>query len=158
MPAFDALPVPAPFTTPMSAVARSQGIESPGAADPSSAMPAEDDAPVAQSTANAREPVGAPFVKAKFEGLVLVCGQCEKRSSGPSKLTAKDARKSLKGALGAQRTGMRIVESSCLGLCPKKSIAIAAASRNMASVLAEVRNESDLKAVAVRLADPRRDA
>jgi hypothetical protein len=93
----------------------------------------------------------APFVKAKFEGLVLVCGQCEERSSGPSKLTAKEARKSLKSALGAQGRRMRIVQSSCLGLCPKKSIAIAAAGQGTPSVLAEVRNERDLKAVAARL-------
>jgi len=103
-----------------------------------------------------RDALEAPFVKAKFDGLVLVCGQCEKRGSGPSKLTAKDARKSLKRALGAQRTRMRIVESSCLGLCPKKSIAVAGAAQGAPSVLAEVRNERDLKAVAARLADPRR--
>jgi hypothetical protein len=102
-----------------------------------------------------RDALEAPFVKAKFDGLVLVCDQCEKRSSGPSKLTAKDARKSLKRALGAQRTRMRIVASSCLGLCPKKSIAIAGAAQGAPSVLAEVRNERDLKAVAARLADPR---
>ena len=103
-----------------------------------------------------RDALEAPFVKAKFDGLVLVCAQCEKRGSGPSKLTAKDARKSLKRALGAQRTRMRIVESSCLGLCPKKSIAVAGAAQGTPSVLAEVRNERDLKAVAARLADSRR--
>lgn len=114
------------------------------------------DAPAAASPEPARDALEAPFVKARFEGLVLVCDQCEKRSSGPSKLTAKEARKSLKGALGAQRTRMRIVASSCLGLCPKKSIAIAAASRDTPAVLAEVRNERDLKAVAARLVSPRR--
>ena len=130
-----------------------------------SSLPATSDLPGAGSDVSAapiaateppRDALEAPFVKAKFEGLVLVCGQCEKRGSGPSKLTAKDARKSLKRALGAQRTRMRIVESSCLGLCPKKSIAIAGAAQGAPAMLAEVRNERDLKAVAARWADPRR--
>jgi len=130
-----------------------------------SSLPATSDLPGAGPDVSAapvaaleppRDALEAPFVKAKFEGLVLVCGQCEKRGSGPSKLTAKDARKSLKRALGAQRTRMRIVESSCLGLCPKKSIAIAGAAQGAPAMLAEVRNERDLKAVAAGWADPRR--
>jgi len=123
--------------------------EAPSVSTPLDAATAPADAPVRADT---RDAPAAPFVKAKFDGLVLVCGQCEKRSSGPSKLTAKDARKSLKSALGAQRSRLRIVQSSCLGLCPKKSIAIAAAAQGSPALLAEVRNERELKAVAARLA------
>ena len=92
-----------------------------------------------------------PFEKAKFDGLVLVCGECQKRSSGPSKMTAKDVRKALKGTLGKDRFRMRIAESSCLGLCPKKSIAVAAASSRAPALLASVRNDADISAVAARL-------
>lgn len=129
--------LPAPFSAPLSPPSLLDAVDASVASEP------------------LRDGLEAPFVKAKFDGLVLVCGQCEKRSSGPSKLTAKDARKSLKGALGAQGTRMRIVQSSCLGLCPKKSIAVAAAGQGTPSMLAEVRNERDLKAVAARL-DARR--
>jgi hypothetical protein len=123
-------------------------------AEPASAPPpvAGDDA-IASSLADPRrrDAVEAPFVKAKFQSLVLVCGQCEKRGSGPSKLTAKDARKTIKGALGGQRARMRIVQCSCLGLCPKKSIAIAAAGADMPALLAAARNERDLREIAARL-------
>ena len=131
------------------------------AADPAPLQDARDpipDAPVAESApgqeaTGAREGAGGPFVKAKFDGLVLVCGQCEERGSGPSKLNAKDARKSLKKALGAQRTRVRIVQSSCLGLCPKKALAVAAAGQGAPSLLAAARHERDLQAVAERLGD-----
>jgi hypothetical protein len=131
---------PAPFTPPASAT-------------PPVSIPDVSVSPVASDLSRSSD---APFVKAKFEGLVLVCGQCEKRGSGPSKLTAKDARKALKRGLGGQGKRMRVVQSSCLGLCPKKSIAIAAAAEGTPSLLAEVRNERDLKTVAARLGSPRK--
>lgn len=97
-----------------------------------------------------------PFEKAKFDGLVLVCGECQKRSSGPSKLTAKDVRRELKSTLGKERFRLRIAQSSCLGLCPKKSIAVAAASSNAPTLLASVRDGADIAAVAARLSNPTR--
>ena len=62
----------------------------------------------------------------KFAGAVLVCGECEERSDGPKKLAARDVRKALKHNLGEARFKLRVVQSSCLGLCPKKAIALAA--------------------------------
>jgi ferredoxin len=97
-------------------------------------------------------PLQPPFEKAKFDGLVLVCGECQKRSSGPSKLTAKDVRKELKNTLGKDRFRMRVAQSSCLGLCPKKAIAVAAAATDVPSLMASVRNEGDVALVAARLA------
>ncbi|MGI4777657.1 MAG: hypothetical protein ACRYGA_05995 [Janthinobacterium lividum] len=92
-----------------------------------------------------------PFEKAKFDGLVLVCGVCQKRSNGPSTLTAKDVRRELKGALGKSRFRLKIAQSSCLGLCPKKAIAVAAVSGDGQALMASVRNETDMGAVAARL-------
>lgn len=93
-----------------------------------------------------------PFEKAKFDGLVLVCGQCQKRSSGPSKITAKDVRRGLKDALGRDRFRLKIAQSSCIGLCPKKAIAVAAASTDGPALMASVRNDADVASVANRLA------
>lgn len=109
-----------------------------------------------KETATSAEKVSLhpPFEKAKFDGLVLVCGECQKRSSGPSKLTAKDVRRELKSTLGKERFRLRIAQSSCLGLCPKKSIAVAAACSNAPAMLASVRDDADIAAVAVRLAAP----
>lgn len=97
------------------------------------------------------EALQAPFEKAKFDGLVLVCGVCQKRSNGPAKLTAKEVRRELKGALGKSRFRLKIAQSSCLGLCPKKAIAVAAASGDAPALMASVKNGTDVAAVAARL-------
>jgi len=62
----------------------------------------------------------------KFAGAVLVCGACERRGDGPRKLEAKTVRKALKSNLGEARFKLRVLQSSCLGMCPKKAIALAA--------------------------------
>jgi len=89
-----------------------------------------------------------PFVKPKFGGLLLVCSDCQRRSSGPTKHSAKEWRSELKKAVGHQPTRWRIVESTCLGLCPRKATAIAAAVTGGPVRLAEVRRKGDLQALA----------
>lgn len=100
-------------------------------------------------------PLGAAhdplFVKPKFDALLLVCGRCAERSSGPSKRKAKKLGAEFKKALGAQRPRFRILDSSCLGLCPKKATAVAAAVGDAPLRLAAVRGKSDVQAMAERL-------
>ncbi len=86
------------------------------------------------------------MVRPKFVGAVLVCGDCERRSSGPKKLRAKEARQTLKKALGGARVRLRIVQSSCLGLCPKKAIAMAAICQGAAPLAAEAKSTADVSA------------
>ena len=86
----------------------------------------------------------APLVDVKFRGAVLVCGDCEERSSGPRKLRARDVRKDLKGALGDARFKLRVLHSSCLGLCPKKAMAVAALGTGVQAVAAEVKTGGDI--------------
>ncbi len=109
-----------------------------------------------ESSSSSSGEAAAPLVKAKFSGVVLVCGECEKRGSGPSKLRAKDVRKTLKKQLGPARHVLRVLQSSCLGLCPKKAIALAAAAPGAALVAAEVKTEADAAAFAAVLARPAR--
>lgn len=89
-----------------------------------------------------------PLVDVKFRGAVLVCGDCEDRSSGPRKLRARDVRKLLKQNLGAARFKLRVVESSCLGLCPKKAMALVALAGGARALAAEVRSTDDVAAFA----------
>lgn len=93
----------------------------------------------------------SPFVTPKFDALLLVCGRCAERSSGPSKRKAKKLPGEFKKALGPERPRFRIVESSCLGLCPKKATALAAATGDGPLRLAAVRGKSDVQAMADRL-------
>ncbi len=92
------------------------------------------------------------LVKVKFGGVVAVCSDCEDRSSGPSKLKAKTVRKELKRGLVQSPVRMRIVESSCLGLCPKKAIAVAAIASGRPLMAAEVHDDEEAAALAVTVA------
>jgi hypothetical protein len=80
----------------------------------------------------------------KFGGVVLVCGDCEERSSGPKRLRAREVRKDLKGALGSARFKLRVLQSSCLGLCPKKAMALAALGTGAQPMAAEVKTGGDI--------------
>ena len=108
------------------------------------------DAPPAIGTPTAVETV-SPFVKPKFDALLMVCSRCAERSSGPSKRKAKKLPSEFKKALGAERPRFRIVETTCLGLCPKKATAVAAATGDGPLRLAAVGGKSDVQAVADRL-------
>ena len=99
-------------------------------------------------------PEQPPFAKTRYTGAVMICEQCEKRSSGPSKLKAKKLRGPFKDALGDARLRLRIVQTSCLGLCPKKAIAVAAVTPQAGSVLAAVRRKRDVPALAAGLLGP----
>lgn len=99
-----------------------------------------------------------PLVNVKFRGAVLVCGDCEARSSGPKKLRARDVRKQLKGELGAARFRLRVVQSSCLGLCPKKAMAVVAVGAADRAVAGELRSGKDVAGFAVAVVATCNDA
>ena len=111
--------------------------------DPSEAPHAAGTPPLGQTA--------TPFVKPKFDALLMVCSRCVERSSGPSKRKAKKLPGDFKKALGAERPRFRIVQTSCLGLCPKKATAVAAATGDGPLQLAAVGGTADVQAVAVRL-------
>jgi predicted metal-binding protein len=83
-------------------------------------------------------------VQVKFSSVMLVCGDCEKRSNGPSRLSAKDVRKDFKHRLADTSHKFRIVQSSCLGLCPKKALAVVALPAGQPLVVAELKSEAEV--------------
>jgi predicted metal-binding protein len=87
-------------------------------------------------------------VKTNFGGVVLVCRECEDRKNGPSKLRAKDVRRELKRGLVQSVVRLRIVECSCLGLCPRKAISVTAVTPNHALLAAELCAKDDAAAFA----------
>lgn len=94
-------------------------------------------------------PDASPGPAVKFSGAVLVCGDCEERGSGPKKLHAKDARKTLKRELvGGARLRTRVVQTSCLGLCPKKALTLVAIQPGAPLRAAAVKSEADVAAFA----------
>ena len=61
-----------------------------------------------------------------WKHILMVCKACEKRSKGPKKFGAKQLSKALSPALRQARLPKtRVVYTTCLGLCPKKAVAVA---------------------------------
>lgn len=68
-------------------------------------------------SAHTLEPVGLKMAKAPFSDTVLVCGKCARKLKGAGKPIAK----ALKGELKSRRWGrVRVVETRCFDLCPKR--------------------------------------
>ncbi|MEO5733428.1 MAG: hypothetical protein ABIN96_07805 [Rubrivivax sp.] len=64
-----------------------------------------------------------------WKQIVMVCKACEKRSKAPKKFGAKQLAKALSSALRqARQPKTRVVQTTCMGLCPKKAIAVSAVS------------------------------
>lgn len=93
-----------------------------------------------------------PLVDTRLDGAVLVCGDCEKRSDGPTRLEARPVRKELKRDLAGLPVRLRVVQSSCLGLCPKKALALMALAQGHAPLAAEACRNEDVAAFAKALA------
>jgi len=94
------------------------------------------------------EVIDSLLVKPKFGGVAMVCGECQKRSNGPSKLKAKDVRKILKGELHHLPVRLRVVQCSCLGLCPKKAMAAAVVVASGRLLAAEMHSEAQARQAA----------
>ena len=63
------------------------------------------------------KPNGLKVAKAPFSDTVLVCGKCARKFKGAGKPVAKE----LKAALKDRRWGkVRVVETKCFDLCPKR--------------------------------------
>lgn len=99
-------------------------------------------------------PDSAFLVRVKFDSAVLVCGDCEKRSSGPTRLSARDVRKDLKHQLAGPLRRFRIVQTSCLGICPKKAIAVVALPAGMALTAGALKSGSDVAGFASLILKP----
>jgi len=68
--------------------------------------------------------------KSKFGGLVVVCAKCAKRQGLPAKAIRtllKEAHAELAPAPGSKgkRRKLCVIESGCLGPCPKRAVAVA---------------------------------
>ena len=66
-------------------------------------------------------------VRASWREALLVCKDCERRSRGPKRLSAKALVKILKQACRTAQIGRpRVLLTNCMGICPKKAFTVAA--------------------------------
>lgn len=90
---------------------------------------------------------------AGWAAVVLVCRDCRKRGSGPDGIKLKTALTEARRA--ARQTGLRsrVVATSCLGLCPKRALAVAWAGVHGAPLIAAVEKMEQLEPVVAALAE-----
>jgi len=82
------------------------------------------------------------LVAPRWQTVVLVCGRCRRRNDGDVDLKTREVMRTMSRGLGTR--SVRVVKSSCLGLCPKRAIAIGLAGEAPARA-AIVRNDDDVE-------------
>lgn len=93
--------------------------------------------------------IGARLEAPRFGGVALVCRECEKRGDGPTGLKSAPVRKRFKYELHRAPVRLRILQCSCMRLCPKKAIAAAlVVAGGGPACAAEIRDEREAEAVA----------
>ena len=66
-------------------------------------------------------------VRSDWTGAILVCGKCSRKAGGEQRL-AKSLRKVL-GVKKGRRAAVGVVETTCLGVCPKRGIVVVDSAR-----------------------------
>jgi predicted metal-binding protein len=100
-----------------------------------------------------QHPVPVDVRKAAWTAVVLVCRDCRKRSSGPEDIKLKAALHEARRALKQSGARGRVVSSSCLGLCPKRALAVAWAGAHGAPTIAAVEHVEQVGASVAALAE-----
>jgi predicted metal-binding protein len=79
-----------------------------------------------------------PLQPARWSTTVLICKECRKRSSGPRDLKPKAVASALKQAARGTTVRSRVMLTGCLGVCPKKALAILFVPRHGGAQIARV--------------------
>jgi predicted metal-binding protein len=96
------------------------------------------------------QPLPAPE-SPSWNALLLVCKACRKRGSGPKGMKTRDVTAELRRGLKSTKPRPRVVTSSCLGLCPKRAVAIAAVAAGSAPRIVAVESVAQLAGVLTQL-------
>lgn len=106
--------------------------------------PPEPDLTVAARSGRSDAVVARP----KWTSAILVCGKCLKGVDG------KAMRRDLKAAAKGRTGKVRIVRTACLGLCPKRAVAMASAGSLARRELVVLREGGSAAAALDRLLPP----
>ena len=60
-----------------------------------------------------------------WRSVILVCGDCRKRGARAPRMKTKPVVAEARRAVSGQVPKVRVVKTTCLGLCPKRAVAIA---------------------------------
>ncbi len=93
-------------------------------------------------------------VRPRFEAVYLVCKACGKRSNGARKLTPHELVGLVRRETKALPARTRVVTTTCLGLCPKKAVALARAAAEEPIGIVAVRSRKQVADAFARLNGP----
>ncbi|MFE1600163.1 (2Fe-2S) ferredoxin domain-containing protein [Methylobacterium sp. ID0610] len=93
--------------------------------------------------AQGRRPKAA---SAPWNDLVVVCAKCAKRQGSGGKAVRKDLKRAFKRTRPDRK--VRVVETGCLGLCPKRSLTFATAASLRAGRLVVIDPATEAEAMA----------
>lgn len=79
-----------------------------------------------------------------WRSVILVCGDCKKRGGGAPKLKTKAAVAEARRAMSGRMPKVRVIRTTCLGLCPKRALAIAWAGEAESLGIVAVTTAGDL--------------
>ena len=100
----------------------------------------------------------AKSAKTKLTEIVVVCSKCAKRQGLPARsvraLLKKAGKRAAEAAGGGPRRMLRIVETGCLGPCPKRAVAVATGASLAAGRVLLLDPEADPQAALAAILDP----
>ncbi len=85
-------------------------------------------------------------VRPRWDAVFLVCKACGKRSKAPKGLKSKALMGYVRAATRGDHTRPGIIQTGCLGLCPKGAVAVAYVSGDAGPRIVAVRTRSELEA------------
>jgi predicted metal-binding protein len=91
----------------------------------------------------------------RWQAVLLVCKECGKRSNGPKHLKPKEVAALARRGSKHAKTRTRVLMTTCMGLCPKSAIALAAAGADATRIVAISKSGQVEQAVARLTADAR---
>ncbi len=97
---------------------------------------------------------GVPARRPRFEAVYLVCKACGKRGNGATKLTPKRLATLVRREAKGSNVRTRVVATTCLGLCPKKAVALARAADAAPLAIVAVRSKRQVAAAVAELNGP----
>jgi len=87
--------------------------------------------------------ISASIETPSWDAVILICKDCRKRKNGPQHLKSKALVKIARRDLRVLKPRPRVVAVSCLGVCPKRAIAVASLGNGSPPRVIRIENRAD---------------
>jgi predicted metal-binding protein len=90
-----------------------------------------------------------PLARPRFDTALLVCKSCGKRSDAPRKFKPKEVAVLARRASRHLDERVRVLMTTCLGLCPKAAIAVARVASGAPTRIVAIESRRQIEAAVV---------